>query len=313
MRCIFAGTPDIALDTFRALCDSSHEVVGVLTRAPQRKGRGRTTVASPIEKEARSAGIDVATPSSLRNDDALEWIRQRRPDVIVVVAYGLMVPAEALDIPTYGWLNLHFSLLPRWRGAAPVQHAMLAGDDIQGVSVFRIDEGMDTGPLYAVDPIRVAPDQTSDHVLWQLSRHGADIMIRVLDALESGSPRAHPQRSQGVTYAPKIDRSMGHINWNLPVERVDQRIRACTAKPGAWTELPNGQIVKIGPIVMRDEDTLEPGQIRVGKHEVDVGTATRDIALVEVKPQGKNWMTADAWARGAHLEEDTRFVSSDND
>lgn len=313
MRCLFAGTPDIALDTLRAVHNSSHEVIAALTRPAKPRGRGRKVTPSAIEKEAGKLGIDVLTPTSLKDPDVLDQLRKLKPDVAVVVAYGMMIPKEALDIPKYGWLNLHFSLLPKWRGAAPVQHAMLAGEDIQGVSVFKIDEGMDTGPLYAVEPVRIAPDQTSDHVLWILSGHGSDIMVRVLDALENHSPKAHPQRSEGVSYAPKVDRSMGHINWRLPVEKVDRRIRACTAVPGAWTELPDGTPLKIGPVVIRKENTLEPGHIRVDKHEVSVGTTTNDITLVEVKPQGKGWMAADAWARGARLGDDPVFVSSDND
>ncbi|MPV38188.1 methionyl-tRNA formyltransferase [Georgenia subflava] len=306
MRLLFAGTPEVALPTLQALLASQHEVVAVLTRPDARRGRGRTLHPSPVAELARTEGIEVLTPRSLREDGVAEQLAALEIDVAPIVAYGGLVPAHLLELPTHGWVNLHFSLLPAWRGAAPVQRAVIAGDEITGASVFQLEAGLDTGPVYGTLTEAVRPRDTSGDLLGRLSESGAGLMIAVLDAIAEGSARPQPQATEGVSLAPKLEVVDAAVRWADPALAIDRLVRGCTPAPGAWTTLPDGARLKLRPVTVRSEVTdLAPGQVRASKHEVLVGTGSHAVVLGEVAPAGKSWMPAEAWARGARLDDTT--------
>ncbi|GAA1630196.1 methionyl-tRNA formyltransferase [Georgenia ruanii] len=308
MRLLFAGTPEVALPSLRTLLASDHEVAAVLTRPDTRKGRGRTLAASPVAELARARGITVLTPRSLREDGVAEQIADLAIDAAPIVAYGGLVPADLLTVPRHGWVNLHFSLLPAWRGAAPVQRALIAGDEVTGASVFQLESGLDTGPVYGTLTETVRPRDTAGDLLGRLADSGAQLLLQVLDALADGSARPSPQPADGVSLAPKLDVEDARVRWADPALAVDRLIRGCTPAPGAWTTTPTGARLKVGPITSRpDVVDLRPGEMRAGKHEVLVGTGSHAVALGEVAPAGKSWMPAEAWARGAHAAPGARL------
>ena len=300
MRCLFAGTPDVAAVSLTALLASDHEVVAVLTRPDAPAGRGRGVQSSPVATLASEAGIEVLQPSTLRDPQVLDRIAAIAPDVAPIVAYGGLVPAAALTLPTHGWVNLHFSLLPQWRGAAPVQHAIWRGDDITGASTFALEEGLDTGPVFGTLTEVIRPDDTAGDLLARLAQAGSGLLIATLDAIASG--QAHPVPQVGdPTLAPKLTADDARVAWSAPAVAVDRQVRACTPAPGAWTMLAADR-VGIGPVtVAADADPLEPGRLRVGKRDVLVGTATVPVRLGLVRPAGKREMPAADWARGARL------------
>lgn len=303
VRVLFAGTPVAALPALRHLLHSPHEVVGVLTRAPARRGRGRTLYPSPVGEAAEEAGLEVLTPRTLRDPEVVEQIRELDADVAAVVAYGLIIPPPALAATTHGWVNLHFSLLPAYRGAAPVQRALLAGEDITGATTFLLDEGLDTGPVLATMTETVQPSDTSGDLLDRLAVAGAPLLTRSLETLVSGRIDPAPQSEHGVSHAAKLNPSDAFVDLTAPAAHVDRLVRATTPAPGPWTTLPDGARLKLRPVRLRpDVDDLAPGEVRADRHEVLVGTGTHPVALGEVAPAGKSWMAADAWARGARLE-----------
>lgn len=302
MRLIFAGTPEPAVESLKRLIDSRHEVVAVLTRPDARKGRGRTLHPSPVKALAMENGIEVLEPTSLKdNDDIRARLRELAPDCIPVVAYGNLIPDDMLDIPQHGWVNLHFSLLPAWRGAAPVQHSILAGDQETGVSVFRIDSGLDTGDVILTEHTAIAPEDTSGALLERLAVGGAEVLKNAMDMLEDGTAEPAPQPKEG-TYATKITTEMARVEWTEPADVVDRTVRAFTPAPGAWTTL-GGERFKVGPVTMTDADSLSPGAVAVDKKSVRVGTATSDVVLGQVQPPGKKMMNATDWARGLKPEQ----------
>jgi methionyl-tRNA formyltransferase len=306
VKLVFAGTPETAVPSLRALLNSPrHEVVAVVTRPHARAGRGRHEVASPVEAVAAEAGIRVLAPSRPRDPDFLDVLVDLRPDCCPVVAYGALLPAAALAIPVHGWVNLHFSLLPAWRGAAPVQQAILHGDEVTGASTFQIESGLDTGPIYGVitEPIRSA--DTAGELLARLARSGADLLVATMDGIADGSLVARPQLSDGVSMAAKIMVDDARVDWSAPAQHVDRLVRACTPAPGAWT-LYRGERLKLGPVRIVD-DEAKPGQLCVTKDSVLVGTATSAVALGEVRASGKRPMPAADWARGARPAPDDRL------
>ena len=306
MRLVFAGTPETAVPSLRALLDSSrHEVVAVVTRPHARAGRGRHEVASPVEAVAAEAGIRVLAPSRPRDPDFLDELVDLRPDCCPVVAYGALLPAAALAIPMHGWVNLHFSLLPAWRGAAPVQRAILHGDEITGASTFQIESGLDTGPIYGVITEPIRPTDTAGELLGRLARSGADLLVATMDGIADGSLVARPQVTEGVSMAPKITVEDARIDWAAPAQHVDRLVRACTPAPGAWT-LFRGERLKVGPVRIVDDDA-KPGRLCVTKGSVVVGTATSAVELGEVRASGKRPMSAADWARGARPAPDERL------
>lgn len=305
MRVLFAGTPEVALPTLEGLIASEHDVVGVLTRADARKGRGRTLYPSPVAAMAREAGLDVKTPSTLKGEAADEvrtWVRELKADVAVVVAYGRLVPADMLDVPEHGWLNLHFSLLPAWRGAAPVQRAIIAGEEITGACVFRLEEGLDTGPVYGRITEAIGASDTSGDLLERLARAGAPLILDVLRQVEEGTVQPEPQDGALATLAPMLSTADGLVRWEDPALTVDRRIRGVTPAPGAHTSYLGARF-RLGPVTPVPEVTdLLPGQVRASKREVLVGTGGCAVRLGRVAPAGRSWMPADAWARGARPE-----------
>jgi methionyl-tRNA formyltransferase len=302
VRLIFAGTPEAAVPSLDALLASRHEVVAVLTRPDARAGRGRTSAASPIAQRAMDVGLPILRPASLRDPETIDLLKGFAPDCIPVVAYGALVPRAGLDVPPRGWINLHFSLLPAWRGAAPVQHAVWHGDDVTGATTFLLAEGLDTGPVYGTVTETVRPTDTSGDLLTRLANSGAGLLVATIDGIEAGALVAAAQPADGVTLAPKITVEDAHIDWTQPAIRIDRQIRACTPAPGAWSQFGEERI-GLGPVVVTAESFLAAGEVSVGKRDVRVGTASFDVLLGQVRPAGKKQMAAADWARGARLSE----------
>jgi len=306
MRLVFAGTPAVALPTLDAIAASSHELVAVVTRPDAVAGRGHRLVRSPVGRWADERGVEVLTPARPGEPEFLDRLRALAPDCVPVVAYGALVPPAALEIPTYGWVNLHFSLLPAWRGAAPVQHAILRGDELTGASVFQLEEGLDTGPVYGTVTEPIGLHDTAGDLLDRLARTGAHLLVRVLDGIAQGTARAVPQPADGVSLAPKITVADARVRWSEPALAVDRRVRACTPAPGAWTTF-RGERVKLGPVQVTEEPPLAPGEIRLDQRRVLVGTATTPVALGQVQPAGRKQMAAEDWMRGVRPAAGERF------
>ncbi|OZC82974.1 methionyl-tRNA formyltransferase [Rhodococcus sp. 06-418-5] len=302
MRVVFAGTPEPAVPSLQRLLESErHEVIAVVTRPDAAAGRGRKTMRSPVGLLADEHGIPVFAPAKPSDPDFVAQLTELAPDVCPVVAYGALLPQPVLDIPRFGWINLHFSLLPAWRGAAPVQAAIAAGDEITGASTFLLDAGMDTGPVLGVVTERVRATDTTGDLLTRLASSGADLLAATLDAIEDGTASAHPQPEDGISYASKVSVDAARIDWTRSAAFVDRHIRSVTPAPGAWTTI--GELrVKIAPTTP-SEDTLAPGEISVRKSGVHIGTGTTAVVLGEVQPQGKKLMKALDWARGARLDD----------
>ena len=300
MRLVFAGTPQTAVPSLDALLASRHEVAAVLTRPDAPAGRGRKIESSPVAQRAAEAGLEVLTPARPRNPEFLDRLREIGPDCCPVVAYGALIPQAALDVPAHGWVNLHFSVLPAWRGAAPVPHAIMHGDDVTGASTFRLVAELDAGPVYGVltEPIR--PTDTAGDLLERLAHSGAELLLATLDGIEAGTIEAVPQPAEGVSFAPKITPADARVDWKLPAHIIDRLIRACTPDPGAWTE-HEGARLKLGPVsvtVPGDAPDLAPGEVLAGRHDVLAGTGSRPVRLGEVQAEGKRLMAAPDWARG---------------
>ena len=301
MRLVFAGTPQPAVPSLEALLASRHEVVAVVTRPDAPAGRGRTLRPSPIRVLAEEHGLEVLTPGHPREADFQDRLAALAPDCCPVVAYGALVPRSVLDVPRQGWVNLHFSLLPAWRGAAPVQHAILAGDEVTGASTFRLEEGLDTGPVFGVVTETIHPTDTAGDLLERLSVAGAGLLVATLDALEEGTVTARPQPAEGVSLAPKITVADARIDWSQPALRVDRVVRGCTPAPGAWTTFRERR-VKLGPV------TVTAQQLAAGELDGDlVGTATTAVRLGRVRPEGKGEMAAADWLRGLRVQPGERF------
>ncbi len=305
MRVLFAGTPEAAVPSLRALLESEHEVVGVLTRPDSRSGRGRRLFPSPARVVAEEAGVPVLTPRGLRDPEVAQALVELAPDACAVVAYGALVPPSLLDLPRHGWVNLHFSLLPAWRGAAPVQHAIMAGDTMTGATTFLLEEGLDTGPVLGTltEPIRAT--DTAGHLLDRLAVAGAGLLVATLDALAAGDLQPQPQPGDGVSLAPKLSVEDARIRWERPAYAVDRQIRGCTPAPGAWTTF-RGQRLKVQPVQPVAEPLgsgpLPVGGVQVSRQEVLVGTGNGAVRLGLVQPHGKAAMPAADWARGARPE-----------
>ncbi|WP_199444202.1 methionyl-tRNA formyltransferase [Umezawaea beigongshangensis] len=302
MRLVFAGTPEVALPSLRALLDSPrHEVAAVVTRPDAPAGRGRRVERSPVGALADSLGIEVLTPAKAGDPEFLARLTEIAPDACPVVAYGALLPESALAIPVHGWVNLHFSLLPAWRGAAPVQAAVRNGDDITGASTFRIVKALDAGPVFGVVTEQVRDRDTSGELLERLSISGARLLESTIDGIEDGTLRAVEQPGDGVSYAPKVAVEDTRADFAAPAHVVDRLVRSATPEPGAWAVFRDERL-KLGPVVPApDAERLPPGEVLVGRKQVLVGTATVPVALGEVQAQGKKRMAAVDWARGARI------------
>ncbi|MEU3728900.1 methionyl-tRNA formyltransferase [Streptomyces sp. NPDC033538] len=304
MKLVFAGTPEVAVPALDALIASErHEVAAVVTRPDAPAGRGRRLVASPVAERAQEAGIEVLRPAKPRDPEFLERLREIAPDCCPVVAYGALLPRVALDVPARGWVNLHFSLLPAWRGAAPVQHALMAGDEITGASTFLIEEGLDSGPVYGTVTETVRPTDTSGDLLTRLALAGAGLLAATMDGIEDGSLEAVAQPADGITLAPKITVEDARVDWAAPALRVDRVVRGCTPAPGAWTTFRGERLKLVQAHPVADRTDLAPGQLAAGKNNVYVGTGSYAVELLWVQAQGKKPMRAADWARGARIGE----------
>ncbi|MFJ2719820.1 methionyl-tRNA formyltransferase [Streptomyces sp. NPDC087437] len=304
MKLVFAGTPEVAVPALDALLASGrHEVAAVVTRPDAPAGRGRRLVASPVAERAEEAGIEVLKPVKPRDPEFLERLKEIAPDCCPVVAYGALLPRAALDIPARGWVNLHFSLLPAWRGAAPAQHALMAGDEITGASTFLIEEGLDSGPVYGTVTERIRPTDTSGDLLTRLALAGAGLLAATMDGIEDGTLAAVPQPAEGVTLAPKITVEDARVDWTAPALRVDRVVRGCTPAPGAWTTFRGERLKLIQAAPAPQRTDLAPGALAVGKNDVHVGTGSYAVELLWVQAQGKKPMRAADWARGARIAE----------
>ena len=314
MRLVFAGTPVAALPTLRALAASRHTVAAVVTRPDAPVGRGKKLRQSPVADLAGELGFEILKPVRLNDPLFLQKLRSLEPDCCPVTAYGALLPQAALDIPPHGWVNLHFSVLPAWRGAAPVQHAVLRGDDITGATTFRIVKELDAGPVFGTltEPIR--PTDTSGDLLARLAVSGAELLVRTIDAIEDGTVRAVPQPADGVSFAPKLTSADARVNWKLPAHLVDRQLRGCTPDPGAWTEF-DGARLKLWPVTLAagaglpsGAPGLSPGELLIDRSAVYAGTGTVPVRLGDVQPQGKRRMPAADWARGLRSDASTSLV-----
>ena len=291
MRIAFAGTPLAAVPTLTALLASEHEVALVVTRPDAPAGRGRTLTASPVADVAVASGVPVLKTSQLAEH------KEKFADVdcVIVVAFGAMVPKDLLAVPKYGWINVHFSLLPQWRGAAPVQYAILSGDEFTGVTTFQINEGLDTGPMLAYLTTQIAPNETSTELLDRLSIEGAQLALVTLAGIENGSILPLHQPIDGISTAPKITVSDAQVRWSDPALAIDRRIRAVTKEPGAWTMFSEVRI-KLQPVTVSPHITdLSPGEVALRDGEVLVGTGSHAVALSEVQEAGRNLTDAKTW------------------
>jgi methionyl-tRNA formyltransferase len=328
LRLVFAGTPEPALPSLRALLDSpSHDVVAVVTRPDAPAGRGRRLTPSPVNEVASAAGVEVLTPARPSEPEFLRRLRDLAPDCCPVVAYGALIPPAALEIPPEGWVNLHFSVLPAWRGAAPVQHALLAGDDITGATTFRLEAGLDTGPVFGVVTARIGTTETAGELTGRLATDGAGLLLATLDGIADGSLVAVPQPPEGVSLAPKFTTDDARVRWTDPAVAVDRRVRACTPAPGAWTTF-RGERLGLGPVrpqpdaattdaatpdaatpdaATPDARTPGAGVLSVGRDAVLVGAGSGSVRLTSVRPPGRAEMDAAAWARGARPQPDERL------
>ncbi|MEU8633802.1 methionyl-tRNA formyltransferase [Amycolatopsis sp. NPDC048633] len=307
MKLVFAGTPDPAVPALRALLDSGrHEVVAVVTRPDAQAGRGRRVVRSPVGALADEHGIEVLTPARAGDPAFLARLSELAPDACPVVAYGALLPQAALDIPRLGWVNLHFSLLPAWRGAAPVQAAIRAGDEITGASTFRIVKELDAGPVYGVVTETIGATDTAGGLLGRLSESGAKLLLSTMDGLADGSLVAREQPAEGLSYAPKVTVEDARVSFADPASAVDRQIRSVTPEPGAWAEF-RGERFKLGPVTVLDEPGPPPGEIVVERKRVLVGTATKPLRLGDVQAPGKKRMAATDWARGTRIDQGERL------
>ena len=329
MRLVFAGTPAPALPALRALAASRHTVAAVVTRPDAPVGRGQRVERSPVAELAEELGIETVKPVRPNEGWFLDRLRAIAPDCCPVTAYGALLPQSALDIPPHGWVNLHFSVLPAWRGAAPVQHAVLRGDDITGATTFLIVKELDAGPVFGTLTEPVRPTDTSGDLLDRLAISGGELLVRTLDAIEDGTIRPVPQPADGVSFAPKLTPADARVDWKLPAHLIDRQVRGCTPDPGAWTECDTGQSgtgqsgtgqsgtgrLKLWPVTLAagaglasGGPRLAPGELRVDRNAVYAGTGTVPVRLGDVQPQGKRRMPAADWARGLRADASTTLV-----
>jgi methionyl-tRNA formyltransferase len=307
VRIVFGGTPDVAIPSLDALAESRHELIAVVTRPDAPSGRGKKLTASPVAQRAAELGVEIVKPQLPRDEEFVARLTELAPDCCPVVAYGALLPQRVLEIPRHGWVNLHFSLLPAWRGAAPVQHAILAGDKTTGATTFRIVLELDAGPVFATVTEPIRPDDTAGDLLHRLSLSGARLLVDTLNGIEDGTltPTPQPQTDGQVSYASKISVDDARIDWQQPAEFIDRLIRACFPAPGAWTTF-GGDRFKINSARLSDT-VLPPGILEVTKRSVRIGTGTRALELGEVQAQGKRPMAAADWARGVSFDTEPRL------
>jgi methionyl-tRNA formyltransferase len=308
LRVVFMGTPDFAVPTLSEIVGQGHEVVAAYTRAPAAAGRGMELKPSPVHRMAERFGIPVLTPKTLRSDDAAETFRSHEADVAVVVAYGMILPKSILDAPRLGCLNLHASLLPRWRGAAPIQRAVMAGDRETGVAVMRMEEGLDTGPVAMVERVAIGPDMTAGELHDRLMGLGADLMARALAALSRDALNFTPQPEEGVTYAHKLTNEEARIDWAKPAQAVHDQVRGLSPFPGAFFMADFGKGVERVKVLrtVRSDGSGEPGTLLDAVGTVACGEGA--VRLLQVQPAGKQAMGTEEFLRGRRLAAGARLA-----
>ncbi len=309
LRLVFMGTPDFAVPTLAAIVGRGHEVAAVYTRAPQPAGRGMELRSSPVEREARRLGLVVLTPKTLRTPEAQEEFRAHRADAAVVVAYGLILPKPVLDAPRLGCFNLHASALPRWRGAAPINRAIMAGDTETGVVAMRMAEGLDTGPMAMTARVAIGHDMTAGELHDELAQIGAGLMVDALDVLKRGGLTLTPQPEEGVTYAAKIDKNETRIDWTKPWKAVHDHCRGLSPFPGAWFELPGSGASAARIKVLRTtrgEGAGSPGTVIDDR--LTVACSDGAVRILELQRSGRQPMKAEEFLRGTPLAAGTRLA-----
>jgi methionyl-tRNA formyltransferase len=308
VRLVFAGTPEPALPALHRLIDSPrHDVIAVLTRPDAASGRRGKPEPSPVAREALDRGIPLLRPARPNSAEFVAELSELAPQCCAVVAYGALLGNALLAVPPRGWINLHFSLLPAWRGAAPVQAAIAAGDTITGAATFQIEPSLDSGPVYGVVTETIRPADTSGDLLGRLALSGAALLSTTLDGIADGTLTPRPQPTDGVSMAPKITVEQARVRWDLPASVLERRIRAVTPNPGAWTLIGDLR-VKVGPVHIDDGAPvpLPPGAIHLDRKNVWIGTGSEPVRLGQIQPPGKKLMSAVDWARGARLDPTTR-------
>ena len=297
MRVVFAGTPEVALPALDAVAASRHELVAVVTRPDAPQGRSRRPVPSPVAQWGDDHGVEVLRPERPRDADFVERLTGLAPECCPVVAYGALIPSAVLAIPAHGWVNVHFSLLPAWRGAAPVQRAILAGDTETGLSIFDLVPALDAGPVYLRESTPLGPGETAGEVLARLATRGATALVEVLDGIEIGALSPTEQPETGVSLAPKLSVAEARLDWTLPALDLDRTVRACNPNPVAWTTY-RGDRFKVWLAKAQAGTVLEPGVLAVDRRGVNVGTGRGVLELLQVQPAGKRPMAAADWGRG---------------
>jgi methionyl-tRNA formyltransferase len=303
LRLVFMGTPDFAVPTLTGIAGAGHDIAAVYSRAPRPAGRGMDLRPSPIEREARRLGIPVLTPKTLKSAEAASAFRAHSADAAVVVAYGLILPQAVLEGPPRGCFNVHASLLPRWRGAAPINRAIMAGDAETGVTIMKMDEGLDTGAMAMIERAAIGPDMTAGELHDLLARLGADLMLRALAALEKEALQLTPQPQSGVTYAAKIDKGETRIDWKRPWQEVHNHIRGLSPFPGAWFEAGGARVKALR--TTRGEGAGAPGTVLDDRLNVACGNGA--VRLVELQRAGRQAMKAEEFLRGTRLAPGTRL------
>jgi len=305
MRVLFAGTPAPALPTLRALIDAGHDVLAVATNPDAPSGRGKQVAASPVAAEARALGLPLLQPVKAREPWFVDAVNELAPDVAAIVAWGCLIPDSLLKAPAHGWVNVHFSLLPAWRGAAPVQRAIIAGDQVSGVTTFELVHDLDAGPVYRQAPVQIAPGETAGELLGRLAVVGAEALVGTLEDIATGIKPA-PQPLDGVSLAPKVTSEDARIDWHLPAATVEALVRGVTPHPGAWTTL-DGARFKVGQVSLAEGPALGPGELLATKRDLLVGASGGVLRIATVQAVGKPVMDGAAWARGARLAQGARF------
>jgi len=306
MRVLFAGTPAPALPTLRALLDAGHDVVAVATNPDAPSGRGKQLTPSPVAAEAAALGLPLLQPVKAREPWFVDAMKELAPDVAVIVAWGCLIPDSLLAVPAHGWVNVHFSLLPAWRGAAPVQRAIMAGEKVSGVTTFELVHDLDAGPVYRQVSVPIEPRETAGELLERLAVVGAEAAVATLADIAAGV-KPSPQPLDGVSLAPKVTTDDARIDWQQSAVVVEALVRGVTPHPGAWTTL-DGARLKVDGVELADTSTpLAPGELLATKKDLLVGAADEALRLVRVQAVGKPMMDGAAWARGARLMPGARF------
>lgn len=302
MKVIFMGTPDFSVGTLEALIDAGHEVTLVVTQPDKPKGRGKAMQYTPVKETALAHGIEVYQPAKIREPECVEYLKKYESDIMVVVAFGQILTKEILDMPKYGCVNVHASLLPKYRGAAPIQWAVINGEKVSGVTTMRMDEGIDTGDMILKEEVELDSEETGGSLFERLAKTGAELCVKTLTAIEDGTATYTPQDNAQATHTKMIKKQLGEIDFTKPAEEIERLIRGLNSWPSAYTHW-NGKTLKIWKAsVVEKESGKEPGTIEVGKNTIAVQTGKGMLQLEEIQLEGKKRMQTDAFLRGVSLE-----------